>query len=76
MPIALLGLRLAKISDTVRKHLGNILKHWLNLFGIAFVIQVTLFTLYLSRDIANALEYNFSHNSSSAFSARKLKSRL
>ena len=59
MPIALLGLRLAEISDTVRKHLGKImsprwiLKHRLNLFGIGSVkskekIQVTLFTIYLS----------------------------
>ena len=38
MPVALLGIRLAEISDTVRKHLGEIislrwiLKHRLNLF--------------------------------------------
>ena len=43
MPIALLGLRLAEISDTLRKHLGEImsprwiLKHRLNLFGIESV---------------------------------------
>ena len=59
MPIALLGLRLTEISDTVRKHLGEImfprwiLKHRLNLCGIGSVksrerIQVTLFTIYLT----------------------------
>ena len=59
MPIALLGLRLAQISDKVRKHLGEImsprwiLKHRLNLFGIGSVkvkerIPVILFIIYLS----------------------------
>ena len=65
MPIALLGLRLAEISDTVRKHLGEIissrwiLKHRLNLFGIGSVkskekIQVTLHHLSVNdRDVTS-----------------------
>ena len=57
MLIALLGLRLGEISDTVRKHFGEImsrrwiLKHWLNLFGIGSVKwkenNVTLFIVTL-----------------------------
>ena len=59
MIIALPGLRLAEISDAVRKYLGEMvslrcfLKHCLNLFGIGSVksmkrTPVILFIIYMS----------------------------
>ena len=81
--IALLGLRLAEISDTVRKHLGEIistrwiLKHRLNLYRIRSAKSRERNSVTLSvddrdvtshHDIVDTLADNFPHNSSSASS--------
>ena len=82
MPIALQGIRLVEISDTVRKHVSKMnsetsVKSVWNRIRKSKGKDTSNTVLHLSvndrdvtshRDIANALADNFSYNSSSAFS--------